>query len=75
MDFEKKSIFVDNHIDSVFVLNFRLSNDTIISWCNDPNKLWKNKILKISKDTLIFEEFLNNKHEDIYTRIKRDFEN
>ncbi|CCG52990.1 Hypothetical lipoprotein precursor [Flavobacterium indicum GPTSA100-9 = DSM 17447] len=73
--FNEHSIYVDNHIDSVFFLKFRLSHDTLITWSDNPKKVSKNRILKVSKDTLIFEEFLNIKHKIGYSKTEREFEN
>ena len=73
--FDKDRIFVDNHIDSVFYLNYKLSKDTLITWTENPKKVCKNRLLKVTNDTLIFKEFLDAKHKIGYSKTERKFEN
>ncbi|PDS24183.1 hypothetical protein [Flavobacterium branchiophilum] len=75
LDINGDSIYVDNHIDSVFYLKYRLSKDTLITWSQNSKKLNKNRILKVSNDTLVFESFLNSKDEINYSRTEREMEN
>ena len=75
LDFDGDSIYVDNHIDSTFYLNYRLSKDTLITWSQNSTKLNKDRILKISKDTLVLNHFLNNKEEFNYSKTETKIEN
>ncbi len=75
LDIKGDNIDVDNHVDSVFFLNYRLSHDTLITWSENSKKFTKNKILKVSKDTLIFESFLNTKGEVHYSKTEREIVN
>lgn len=71
LEIENNQIFVDNHIDSVFYLNYKLSNDTLITWTENSNKYNKVKIIELAKDTLIIENFLNNKNILNYSKIEQ----
>ena len=53
--FGDKTVFVDNRVDTVFTLNYSLSNDTLITWADNPNEKYKNKIISITKDSLVLE--------------------
>jgi hypothetical protein len=72
--FNDKTVFVDNHIDSVFTVNYSLSNDTLILRHYDST-IYKKKIIAITKDTLVIESLNNRKDTLRYSRIKREWKN
>ncbi|MBA4260084.1 MAG: hypothetical protein C0446_13045 [Chitinophaga sp.] len=59
LSFADTTVFVDNHIDSVFYSNYSLHNDTLILKDNDRTITYKNRIIAISNHTLIIKSFWN----------------
>jgi hypothetical protein len=74
LDFSDNTVFVDNNIDSVFILKYNLIGDTLILEDNESN-ITKEKILHLTKDTLVINSF--GKHQKIngYSKIKREWKN
>jgi hypothetical protein len=75
LSFSDTTIFVDNHIDSVFYSNYSLHNDTLILQDNDLKIKYKNRIIAITKDTLIIRSFGNGADTLGYSRTKREWKN
>ena len=75
LSFSDTTIFVDNHIDSVFYSKFSLHNDTLILQDNDLKVKYKNRIIAITKDTLIIRSFGNGADTLGYSRTKREWKN
>lgn len=75
LSFADTTVFVDNHIDSVFTLNYSFANDTLILHDNNSKVTYKEKIITLTQDTLIIKSF--GKHRDIlgYSRTKREWTN
>lgn len=71
--FSDTTVFVDNHIDSVFYSNYSLHNDTLILKNNDLKLNYKNRIIAITKDTLIIKSFGNGADTLGYSRTKREW--
>ena len=75
LSFADTTVFVDNHIDSVFYSNYSLHNDTLVLQDNDLRIKYKNKIIAITKDTLIIRSFGNGADTLGYSRTKREWKN
>ena len=75
LSFADTTVFVDNHIDSVFYSNYSLHNDTLVLQDNDLKIKYKNKIIAITKDTLIIRSFGNSADTLGYSRTKREWKN
>ncbi len=75
LSFEDTTVFVDNHIDSVFYSNYTLRNDTLVLQDNDLKITYKNKIIATTKDTLIIRSFGNGADTLGYSRTKREWKN
>ena len=75
LKFSDTTLFVDNHIDSVFYCNYSLHNDTLILRDNVSTVTYIEKIIALTKDTLIIKSF--GKKQDIlgYSRTKREWTN
>jgi hypothetical protein len=73
--FSDKTVFVDNHVDSVFTVNYTVSNDTLILRDNDSTIQYKNKIVAITKDTLVIKSFGSGADTLGYSRTKREWQN
>lgn len=59
---DENKIYVDNHIDSVFYLKYKLKADTLIFWNKeDQVKANKAQIIKLTKDSLVMKGFLETK--------------
>jgi hypothetical protein len=57
---DENTIYVDNHIDSVFYLKYRIEKNLLITWSSqDSTKISKAEIIKNSNDSLIMKSFLN----------------
>lgn len=74
LEFSDKTVFVDNHIDSVFTVNYSVSNDTLISWDNESTVKYKANILAITKDTLVLKGFSGSADTLRYSRTKRKWD-
>jgi hypothetical protein len=75
LEFRDKTLFVDNHIDSVFYSNYSLQNDTLILRDNDSTIKYKNKIIAITKDTLVIKSFGSGTDTLGYSRTRREWKN
>jgi hypothetical protein len=75
LSFADKTVFVDNNIDSVFTLNYSLSNDTLILYDNNSIIKYKEKIITLTKDTLIIKNIENKQNILGYSRTKREWAN
>ena len=75
LSFEDTTVFVDNHIDSVFYSNYSLHNDTLILQDNDRTITYRNKIIALTKDTLIIRSFGSGADTLGYSRTKREWKN
>ncbi len=75
LSFADTTVFVDNHIDSVFYSNYSIHNGTLILKDNDRTLRYNNKIIAISKDTLIIRSFGNDADTLSYSRTKREWKN
>ena len=75
LSFADTTVFVDNHIDSVFYSNYSLHNDTLVLQDNELKIRYKNKIIAITKDTLIIRSFGNGADTLGYSRTKREWKN
>ena len=64
--FYDSTVFVDNHVDTVFTLNYRVSNDTLTTW-NNYNE-YKNRIISLDDSTLILDGIHDLKEKLIYTK-------
>jgi len=70
--FSDKTVFVDNNIDTVFTLNYAISYDSLMTWAK-PNQKIKNKIINITKDSLILDGIGELKETRCYSRTKRGY--
>ncbi|MBA5245746.1 hypothetical protein H1R16_02220 [Marnyiella aurantia] len=75
LKFDEKTLFIDNHIDSVLYSNYFLDNDTLILQDSDSTIRYKNKIIAITRDTLIIRSFGNGADILGYSRTKREWKN
>lgn len=59
---DENEIYVDNHIDSVFSLKYKLDKDKLIFLNKeDSMKARKAQIIKLTKDSLVMKGFLETK--------------
>jgi hypothetical protein len=72
LTFSNNTVFVDNNIDSVFELNYLISNDTLIIWDN-PSQKFKNKIISLNDSSLVIDGIASIKENRIYRRKINDF--
>ncbi|WP_316786533.1 hypothetical protein [Pedobacter frigiditerrae] len=75
LSFADTTVFVDNHIDSVFTLLYSLSKDTLILHDNKSNITYKEKIITLTPDTLIIKSFGEHRNITGYSRTKREWTN
>jgi hypothetical protein len=75
LSFGDTTVFVDNHIDSVFTLLYSLSYDTLSFFDNKSNMTYHEKIITLTTDTLIIKSLRNKKDILGYSRIKREWIN
>ena len=69
------TIFVDNNIDTVFTLNYSVSDDTLKTWPTETNRIFKNKILKLTNENLIVDGIADIKELRTYSRKRTEFKN
>ena len=72
--FADTTVFVDNHIDSIFTLRYTLSNDILILHDNSTVE-YKEKIIALTQDTLVIKSLGNNQDILGYSRTKRKWMN
>jgi hypothetical protein len=73
--FSDTAIFVDNNIDTVFTLGYSLSRDTLITWSEQINEQFKNKIIFLTRDSLVLDGIADNRGTRNYSRVKRAYSN
>lgn len=55
---DNSQIYVDNNIDSVFYLRYKIKNGYLIIWDEDSTHINKAKIIRCTQDSLILRNFL-----------------
>ena len=73
LKFYNSTVFVDNNIDTVFTLNYSITNDTLLLWSKNPNKKKVIKLIKLTKDILVIEGIEGVPDKRSYTRIMKPF--
>jgi hypothetical protein len=68
--FNDQTIFVDNHVDTVFTLNYSLSQDTLVTWTGQSTQKFKNKIISLTQDNLVLDGIQEITEIRTYKRIK-----
>lgn len=72
--FSDTTVFLDNHIDSVFSLHYAFFNDSLILW--DTNAIrYAEKVIAITNDTLVVKNFNDDGDTLRYSRLKRGWKN
>lgn len=61
-------LVIDNHIDTLFFYDYALKNDTLVLMGKYGTIVNYNKILKLTSDSLIFENFLDKAGVQRYSR-------
>jgi hypothetical protein len=70
--FANSTVFVDNNIDTVFTLNYLISNDSIITWL-DPGAKFGNRIIEVNNENLVLEGMHDHTGKLKYSRIDKGF--
>jgi hypothetical protein len=65
-----QTVFVGNHVDTVFTLNYSLSHDTLITWTGQSTQKFKNKIISLTKDNLVLDGIQEITETRTYKRTK-----
>ncbi len=73
--FSDSTLFADNHIDSVFTLNYSTAGDTLILRGSDSKIAYAQKIIAFSNDTLIIKSFDGSGDTLWYSKTKRPWKN
>lgn len=68
--FTDTTVFVDNHIDTIFTLKYSVDKDTLRTTPFYDNRQFANSIIKLTKDTLVLDGLINAKERRTYVRIK-----
>jgi hypothetical protein len=58
LNFSDSTVFVGNSTDTIFTLNYAISNDSLITWLRDGPKM-KHKVLFLTRDSLALEGIHN----------------
>src|ERR1700741_5205898 len=69
--FDNNTVYIDNHIDTVFTLNYSVSNDSLTLWNGQLPKPSICKILTLTNDTLILQGILDTKEIRGYSRKRK----
>ncbi len=75
LDFSNESVFVDNNIDSVFTINYKIKKDTLNLFDTSKKINTNSKIILLTNDTLVIKGFLENKDTIKFSRKKREWKN
>jgi hypothetical protein len=70
--FTDSTVFVDNHVDTVFTLNYAIKDQTLTTSSDFIDQSFSNKIVKLTKDTLILDGFIDVKEQLVYARERKD---
>ncbi|MGC4023456.1 MAG: hypothetical protein QM734_16660 [Cyclobacteriaceae bacterium] len=73
LDVSDSTIFVGNRVDTVFTVRYTISNDTLITYAPFTNQQFKNKIILLTKDTLVLDGIMNVKEQRHYSRNRIGF--
>ena len=67
LNFSDSTVFVENSIDTVFTLNYSISNDILITWLGSSKK-YRHQIIKLTDCELILDGIHDQEGKLIYTR-------
>lgn len=73
LDFSDTTVFVGNSVDTVFTLNYKLSNDTLITWDDASHHKFKSKIVEVTHDNLVLETFYDINEKRVYSRTSKGY--
>lgn len=71
--FNEKTVWVDNNIDTVFSLNYEILHDSITTSLGLSGEKIKNKIITLTKDTLVLDGIYDMKDTLRYSRKNKEF--
>jgi hypothetical protein len=63
------TIFVDNRADTIFTMRYKVSRDSLITWHPHTSQQFKNKILLLTKDSLVLDGIADVKERRNYSRV------
>ena len=70
--FGDSTVFVDNNVDTVFTLNYLISNDSIITWL-DFTARFGHRIIELNNENLILDGIHDDSGKLRYSRINKGF--
>lgn len=70
--FGDSTVFVGNSTDTIFTLNYTLSNNSLVTWLRDGPKM-KHKILLLNQDSLILEGIYDEPSTLKYSSTKKPY--
>jgi hypothetical protein len=71
LQFDDSTVFVDNHIDTVFRSRYSISNDSLVLSVGKKGERSTHKILLLSPDSLVLQNFADGRDTLRYSREKR----
>jgi hypothetical protein len=71
--FTDSTVFIDNHIDTIFLLNYSVDMDTLRMSPLYDNRQFANYIIKLTKDTVLLKGLIDTKEKRTYVRNKDDW--
>jgi hypothetical protein len=64
------TIFVDNKADTIFTMKYAVIHDLLIMWHPHNNTQFKNKIILLTKDSLVLDGIATLKMVRRYSRVR-----
>jgi hypothetical protein len=68
---DSANVALDSHIDTMFFYQYRLHKDTMFLYEKDGKPINYNIILKLTTDSLVFENLLDNAGIQRYSKVKK----
>jgi len=68
LDVSDSTILVGNRADTIFTVRYSISHDTLITYAPFTNQQFKNRIVLLTKDTLVLDGIMDVKETRHYSR-------
>lgn len=73
LTFDDSTVLADNNIDTIFTFDYSVLNNSLILTTLYGDKIFVNKIITLTKDTLVLDGVRGTKEMRSYSRIKKVF--
>jgi hypothetical protein len=70
LTFIDSTVYIDNHVDTLYTMKYAVEKDTLRTAPLDDHRHFANRIIKLTKDTLVLDGLIDVKERRMYIRTK-----